>query len=226
MSTVQTSPVLDKIRSRGYWSVVIRPVTFREDRVPADDLDKIILRNAVRSRWGYPIVDVSGSAEWRNGAGWIGQENDYGFIRIEAWRFYTSGLFVHYFSIAGDWRRDPQNWPPNELIEYQNTIRTFGDVFEFAARLAQSPAGDNPMRVEIDIEGLQARRIIDPEQPWFDRSYKTDDPRWSLSWEGAQVELIANPGKLAAEFASKFFAAFRLFVSPEVLSLIQSKVTR
>ena len=36
MSTLQTTTVLDKVRSRGYWRVVIRPTAFQERRVPGE----------------------------------------------------------------------------------------------------------------------------------------------------------------------------------------------
>lgn len=33
MSTVHSTTVLDKLRTRGHWFVVIRPATFEEERV-------------------------------------------------------------------------------------------------------------------------------------------------------------------------------------------------
>ena len=36
------SPVVDKIRSRAYWDVAIRPATFVANRVPYAQLDEII----------------------------------------------------------------------------------------------------------------------------------------------------------------------------------------
>ena len=61
MSTVQETTVLNKIRSRGYWRVVIRPTTFQEHRVPRyADLFPIIEKNSVQLRgWDYPHIDRS-----------------------------------------------------------------------------------------------------------------------------------------------------------------------
>ena len=75
MSTAQSTTVLDKIRSRGHWSVVIRPATFDASRVGYSDLFSIIDRNSVRFRgWDYPHVD-RGNPPHR-GPDWIEQEFD------------------------------------------------------------------------------------------------------------------------------------------------------
>ena len=48
--------VLEKIRARGHWRVVIRPTTFEGSHIPSySDLFPIVEKNAVRIRgWGYP----------------------------------------------------------------------------------------------------------------------------------------------------------------------------
>ena len=111
MSTAQETAILSKIRSRGHWRVVIRPVTFQEDRIAEfADLFTIIERHSVRLRvWEYPHVDRSDPP--LRGADWVGQEYDRE-DEMEVWRFDQSGLFVHYFPIRGDWRDVSSSCPP------------------------------------------------------------------------------------------------------------------
>ena len=143
MSTIQETAILSKIRSRGYWRVVIRPTTFQEKRIEQyADLFPIVDRNSVQLRgWDYPHVDHRN--EPLRGADWVGQEHDWE-EHIEVWQFYQSGLFVHYFAIWGDWtdqsaRPAEPGWAPLQDIEYLHTIVEFVEIFEFAARLACHP---------------------------------------------------------------------------------------
>lgn len=51
MSIAQEQAILDKIRTRGYWRVVIRPTSFDEDHIPDyADLFRIVEKNSVRLR--------------------------------------------------------------------------------------------------------------------------------------------------------------------------------
>ena len=59
MSVAQEQTILDKIRTRGYWRVVVRPVFFERNHMPNySELFPIIAKNSVQRRgWGYPHVD-------------------------------------------------------------------------------------------------------------------------------------------------------------------------
>ena len=62
MSTMQeTSTLLEKIRSRGYWRVVIRPLTFKRERIARlQDLFPIVQRCTVpfHTWWEYPQIEA------------------------------------------------------------------------------------------------------------------------------------------------------------------------
>jgi hypothetical protein len=231
MSTAQGTTVLDKIRTRGHWIVVIRPATFETAKVRYEDLFPIIDRNSVQFRgWDYP--HVSHQEEPQRGADWVGQEYDRD-DSIEIWRFHTNGLFVHYFALSGDWRDQSNFWPaepgwqPRLHIEYLDTIYTFLEIFEFAARLALSPAGSDRMHVEITIKDLQGRHLYSSGGHFRTRNnYTTQMPEWSYPLDLAQTELIAKPRDFAALAAQDFFARFGLNVSLETLRLLQEKIGR
>ena len=140
MSIAQEQSTLAKIRTRGYWRVVVRPTPFEKTHI-ADygQLFPIVQRNSVRLRgWDYPHID-SGVAE--TGSDWVGQECDWQH-EIEVWRLYQSGQFVHYFALAGEWRDQSDFWPAEtgwnwgKQLYYVDTIYSFLEVFEFATRLA------------------------------------------------------------------------------------------
>ena len=88
MSVAQAQTVLEKIRTRGYWRVVIRPGAFEEKRIPNySDLFQIVEKNSVRLRgWDYPHVDYHRQPQC--GTDWVGQEYDCQ-DEIEVWRAFT-----------------------------------------------------------------------------------------------------------------------------------------
>jgi hypothetical protein len=232
MSTLQTTTVLDKIRSRGYWRVVIRPTTFQEHRVPNyANLFRIVEKNSVQLRgWDYPHIDHTRPP--LRGDDWVGQEYDRE-DQVESWRIYPSGLFVHYFTMAGDWRDRSSWWPAEpgwrsgQEFYYLDTIFSLREIYEFAARLALSPASASPLRVEIDLQGLRGRRLTttDREIAMFG-DYRTQVAGWTHHWEGAQTELIARPRELAALATQDLLARFGLNVSLETLGRLQQRMAR
>ncbi len=231
MSTVESPLVLDKIRQRGYWFVVIRPMAFEEIRIPYNDLFPIIQNNSVRFRgWDYPHVD--GKFQPHRGPDWIEQNYDRD-DSLEVWRIHTSGLFVHNFAMTGDWRDQSQFWPadpgwlPKKFLYYLDAIYSFVEIFEFGARLAQSRAGGSSMQVEIAIKNLRGREIVSEGnhfRPFDNFTFETDE--WRIRRELPQTELIANPRGLAAQATQDFFARSSLEVSLETLGYLQEKLGR
>jgi hypothetical protein len=232
MSVAQKETVLDKIRTRGYWRVVIRPTTFEENHIPDySNLFPIIEKNSVRLRgWDYPHIDYQSPP--LRGADWVGQE----FSRqdeLEVWRLYTSGQFVHFFTIWGDWRNRSTVWPaepgwkPGRYIYYTPTVYSFVEIFEFAARLALSSAGAGSMHVEIDLKNLKERRLVSTDiMVPVSGVYITQIPEWSYRWEGSQTDLIARPREQAAQAARDLFARFGLDLSLETLARVQARIGR
>ncbi len=232
MSVAQEQSVLDKIRTRGYWRVVIRPFSFGQSHIPNyAELFPIVAKNSVQRRgWGYPHVDHRNPP--MGGADWVGQEIDWDRI-IEVWRLYLSGQFVHSFAITGDWRDQSSNspadngWAPGRSLDYIDTIYEFVEIYEFAARLAFSSAGASSMHVEVQLHGLQGRRLVSTDiMVCLTEDYVTQMSEWSHRWEGSQTELIARPGELAAGATRNLFARFGLDVSPDVLARLQARIGR
>ena len=199
MSVTQEQSTLARIRERGYWRVVIRPTSFDEKHIPCyADVFPIVAKHSVRFRgWDYPHVDP-GQPPLR-GRDWVGQECDWE-DEVETWRLYQSGQFIHYFAIAGEWRdRSAIVWPaepgwtPGERLYYVTSIFSFLEIFEFAARLAQSPAGSPRMHVAVDLRNVNGRRLIaEDSDVVLHGDYRSDMESWTHVWEGTQPDLIAN----------------------------------
>ena len=232
MSPTQATTVLDKIRSRGFWRVVIRPTTFLERRIArVADLFPIVEKSSVRLR-GSEYPHIGDPQTRRTGSEWVESEFDRE-DDLEVWRFYLSGLFVHFFTIAGDWRDHSNLWPaqpgwaPGRELYSLQTMFSLVEIFEFAARLALSPVGGSQMRVEIDKAGLKGRHLAASEGI-FPSSYdfRTKAEEWKYLWEGSETELIASPRELATEAAHDLFARFGLSVElVKVLMTYQQRMS-
>ena len=189
MSTAQSTTILDKIRQRGHSLVVIRPATFEGPRISHEDLFPLISRNSVQLRgWDYPHIDALNRPRW--GGHWVEQDIDYGH-RIEVWRFHTNGLFVHYFAMPTDWRDQPDlspadsQWSPGQELYFSDTIHLFVEIYEFAARLAQSPAGSGQMHVDVSIKRLPGRQLVLSTGPFPPEGHHvTQMNEWTESWDG------------------------------------------
>jgi hypothetical protein len=102
------------------------------------------------------------------------------------------------------------------------------EIFEFAARLAQSPAGSAQMHVALELKHLQGRRLtaVGHNVLLLSGDYRTQMSEWSYPWQGSQTELIARPRELAAESAKDLFARFGWNLSVDILRTIQDGLFR
>ena len=153
--------------------------------------------------------------------------------QIELWRLYQSGQFIHFLALCGDWRDRSEIWPTEpgwrhgQFLYYLDTVYTLVEIFEFASRLALSPARAPAMAVQIDLKGLQDRRLTTTDGSIAQHGdYRTQLPEWNYRWEGSLTELIAEPRELAATASRDLFAAFNLNVANEVLRRLQERIGR
>ena len=209
------SKLLDEIRSRGYWEVVIQPHTFIEQRIAnVSDLYPILQRCSVRLQiWDFPRLDRR--TQPHVGTDWIGQDLQWEH-HLELWRFYQSGQFVHLAGIKSDWRDRSTLWPlangwqPGAVLEIGDTVLRFTEIFELAARLAFTDAGDDFMHVSVTLKGLKNRALQ------FDRpngqplatEYRATGEDYSYTVEQSRVKFITKPRALAIQGARELFERF------------------
>src|SRR5216117_1721135 len=152
-----------KIRSRGYWRVVIRPSGFIAERARLRDLEQIARDSVVQLRgWDYPHFPKEGVTR---GNDFIEALTDVEWLsHIELWRLYQSGQFVHLFAMREDWVEGTSlpglgNVKRGTLLSYESTLYTITEIFLFAGRLAQRMALGPDVVVEYGLYNLQNRRL-------------------------------------------------------------------
>ncbi len=143
------SRLLKKIQTLRHWKIVVRPCAFDENRV-ADKSDLLHILEKTYVQFGNPLPfpNVDSSAQVDEGIDWIGQEKESEIWEIvELWRFYQSGQFVCYKS------RVP-NHNKCQPLDPMSLVVSFSEIFEFAARLSHSHAGDDWMHLDVTLAGI------------------------------------------------------------------------
>jgi hypothetical protein len=225
------SEVVDKIRSAGHWDVAIRPQSFEAGRVPYADLDELIANTQVRMR-GWPVPMIAKHEPLLRGQTWVGQDVDGTIVgHYEAWRFYTSGQFNQLRAIGADWRhldqlsRAPR--PTEPYVEVWEILFYLTEVFELAARLALSAAGDEHMKVEVGLHGLARRGLIvgQPNRAPFFEPYRVNLDDLESVRQLSREELVAEPRERAIDMAHELFLRFGWKPSKEQLADHQRELT-
>src|SRR3990172_48041 len=103
---------LKKIRSKGYWKVIIRPTVFELRRVATLSEVRELVRSCIVSLrgWDYPHWNEQ---ELSNVGEWVESGEDWS-QHIEFWRFYRSGQFFHLFALGED-HMDVEKLLPNQV---------------------------------------------------------------------------------------------------------------
>lgn len=208
------SDVTNRIRSRAYWDVTIRFRTFISDRVSYAELDRLIFGLAVRLR-GWPVPMVDYRMQILGGEDWVGQDIDAKMLsHLEAWRFWTSGQFSQLRVVGADWRVGPERFPVpdgyNGIIEVWEILFYLTEVFELAARLALSSAGDDRMVLSASLYGLENRGLVvgQSNRMEFDKPLPSRVAHQTQRVELTPDSLVAETRAEAAKFAREFFLRF------------------
>ena len=222
--------LLEKIRSRGYWKVIIRPGTFVANRVPnISDLYPILESRSVQLRgWDFPYLDSKTPV--RKGQDWIEQASKWEEY-LEFWRFYQSGQFVDFVALDEDWREQstisaiPKDWKPGKFLDIEDTAFQLTEFFEFASRLALTEAGDEQMHLEITISGLKGRTIrFEPGRVPFRQQKTASISELPYKVDLSRLQLITEARELALKPAVELFKCFGWNPSLEILKDMQDEL--
>lgn len=225
------SAITEKIRTRGYWRFVIRPATFDRDRLPFADLEVVLRRAAVGFRgWDLPHFQKDGLVR---GGDFIGSETDWNH-HVESWRFYQSGQFVILKGMPLDWR--DQSWfpgsssglPEGPSLGVIETLWTITEVFELAARLASTAAGDEELVVVIEVGNIQGRLLFVDEArraPLYE-DHRATTESFAQEFALPRDDLLASPDDAALDAAAEVFLRFGWHPDREALRDGQQELRR
>ncbi len=233
-----SDPVLERIRSRGYTQVVIRPERFVPDRLPSTRLLPL-LQQATVTRFGWNFPQQGRGSELQHYQDRISKPNDWNNY-IEWWAFYTSAQFVDFrafevdwFELAnhlGPWKEQYSAIASGTVLSVYDVVRQFTSTFEFTARLALDPIfpGDEPIHVTLALHGLRGRELTllgaSGRSPLYRHVTQTDD--YSSTRVVSREEVSANSAGIALEEATQLFAAFGWEPAAGLLADIQAELTR
>ena len=99
----------------------------------------------------------------------------------------------------------PSQWPSADggkshvLLDIKEAIAGFSEIFEFAARLAFTEAGDDQIHLEVEVNGIRNHilRIAPSNQAGF--FYEMADIESELPYivDVSRLELVANAREMA-----------------------------
>jgi len=214
---MNTEQLLDKIKSKGYWRVEIRPTKFEKLRIPTLGEVQELVRSCIVSLrgWDYPHWNqntVQNVNDWVES--WENWER-----HLELWRFYQSGKFIHLMALHED-HIDvesvlPIQYPPRikraGYVSFVSTTYKVTEIFEFAARLANKDILRPSAFISVGLYNMKdhelttfsANRILDDGYV-----YNADDPI-VIEKEIPQQELISRPDERALDFVVDIFERFQ-----------------
>lgn len=225
-----TDELVAEIRSRGHYDIVVRPAAFVIDRIPYEELWPIIQKCSVSLRgWDFPHAGTEDTLQHFDDS--IRQRVDWQYYR-EMWRLYQSGQFAYVGGIHEDWAERSERWRPPDppegargLLGGQDLVARFTEVYEFAARLAATPAGDDLMHIEVALRNLAGRQLYmeDPARH-LTQTYRTDTAEFAAAETVDRAELLAEPQILARSAVRKLLLRFHFNAHETVLEQLQDNL--
>lgn len=228
--TPREDQLLAVIRTRGYWKVIIRPTRFIEHRLERLELFPLVSNASVELRgWDFPHIDTN--EQPHIDAEWAGQIVDWEHS-LELWRIYRSGQFLSISGMFSEWRDRStfwpakQGWAANASLGINETIARLTEVFEFAARLSQTKAGDDSMVVAVTFVNMANRLLVtdSPNRLPLRGGYRCAVQSIDITRTVARAELIAGTRSLAGESSEEVFSYFGWKPAGQIVSDVQREI--
>jgi hypothetical protein len=211
---MESSNILETIKSRGYWRVLIRPSKYIKNRIPSlNKCEQIIKHTKVSLRgWDFPHVERDLIYE----KDFIESVADFLHI-LEYWRFYKSGQFIHYFGFEEDWYRERMgtiassgmNKSPMGFLDVISTLFRISEIYEFTARLIEAKLIDSYVELSIRLINTKKRELFfcDYSRPAF-VYHICKDSEIEYSEKKSVNKILGNTSNLAIDAASFIFSFF------------------
>lgn len=214
---MNTKEIIDKIKLKGYWRVVIRPTQFEKLLIHSfSDIRKIVQDCSVSLRgWDYPHFDQQ---TVRNMEDWVEASIDWEHI-IEYWRFYRSGQFIHLFGLHEDQfdfttvlpRRSPPRKARAGYVVFTSITYQITEIYEFASRLANKGFLGSNIFISIELHNVTDYELVSVSFGRFlrDGYVHNDDNPIIIGREISAQDLITKSDDLAREYIIEMFERFQ-----------------
>jgi len=227
--------IQEKIKSRGYWEIEIRPSKFKENNITLAQCTDLIVKCQVRHRgWYYPSFGNKkqefytgndcqvGLCDWQD--------------HVEVWKFFQSGLFIHHLGLWEDYMAEyrglfgntdsrAKEFPPGTMLEVVSALYTLTEVFLFAARLAENKVFESNLIISIKLHNTKNRklRILEGFRDLFD-DYTCQINSIELKDKIINVdELLKNYSRIALDTTLEIFDRFNWKYNEEQIRQVLSK---
>ena len=205
--------LLEKIHSKGYWRIVIRPTIFDKERIPTLTKCREIIDDAVvRLRgWDYPYFDNSQIINNVDSIA-IGVE----FMHhIEFWKFFQSSQFVHHFACYEDHLEKPKfpsykmDTTSGKYLSILSTLYSITEIFQFISRLISKEILIPKVEVTIGLYDMKDRQLFFGEQSrYLRKAYISNIPEIIFNKTYISEQVLTSAAELAMEATIWVFERF------------------
>ncbi len=230
---MNTEELLNKIKSKGYWRVEIRPTKFEKLRIDTLSKTQELVKSCVVTMrgWDYPHWNQQNV---KNKEDWVESWEDWNQY-IEYWRFYRSSKFVHLFALHEDHidmekalpLRIPSRTKHDGYLSFISATYQITEIFEFAARLASKSVLSGNVFISVGLHNIKDHQLITFETNRFLHDYfvHDDDSSIVIEKEFLEQELLERGDELALDYVIEIFEQFQWNNPPrQVLSEDQKKL--
>lgn len=224
------SPIVDKIRTRGYWDVTVHPARRLRQPLQPETLLDTLTRNVVKMR-GWPVPFIDYRLEPLRTRDSVGQDIDAQSVdHYEAWRFTTDAQFTQLRSISADWRTGAERTAvprgARAVIEVWEILFYVTELAELAARLALLSGADE-FHLAAELRGMAGRALIagTPARE-LDADYISQLDVIGDARTMPVQQLTASPPQVAVDMSATLLAGFGWHAEPDVLRDQQAELLR
>lgn len=225
------TPVVDKLKSRAHWRVLIRPTPYVENRMRDLAALEATVRDACVSLrgWDFPHWDTHALPVRAVGRVEQGIEWEH---HLDFWRAFSSGQIAILSGVWGDWRDQSQLWPnpaggssPRPSLSYEDLVYRLAEAFEFAARWAGALKDAQAFNVQIGLHNIAGRVLTTDDGRWLSPfAQEVGVNEWTYETSTGTADLLASGTDLAVAPTIQLLSLFRMDVGDDAVRAQQEKM--
>ncbi len=227
------SPIIEKIKTRGYWKMQFRPLEYRLRIERLEDCKKIVAKNAVLLRgWDFPHVPRREGEDTGllPGDGYYEGWTNWG-IHKELWRFYQSAQFICYRGLWEDWIDEdiirPEPLAGQKQLSVLGTIYQVTEIYEFLVGLARDGIYTEGLSILIALYETEQRELeLDGARAPFMWPRKTAASNIIYEIRHSETDLVESSMELAVDAILHIFQRFEWTASKELIKKEQEELLK